>query len=82
MRRLYKWKLKVSDHENGLFNVKIIFPKDQPKYSPECYFMNKDLYHLIIKEEGFVGKGNTFHLYLELETFFQLKLMDYVIFLY
>ncbi len=44
--------------------------------------MNKDLYHLIIKEEGFVGKGNTFHLYLELETFFQLKLMDYVIFLY
>ncbi len=63
--KLNEWEIsfygpKGSDYENGLFNVKIIFPKDYPKSKPDCYFMHKDLYHPNIAQDGLVCLGNNF----------------------
>lgn len=63
--KMYEWKIsfygpKNSDYENGLFHVKIIFPKDYPKSKPDCYFLHKDLYHPNITQNGFVCLGNNF----------------------
>jgi ubiquitin-protein ligase len=36
---------KDSDYEDGLFNVKMIIPKDYPYNGPTCYFLHDELYH-------------------------------------
>ena len=46
----FEWEIffygpKDSDYEEGLFHVKIVFPKNYPESGPKCFFMHEELYH-------------------------------------
>lgn len=64
-KNMFKWKInfdgpKNSDYEGGKFHVEVLFDKDNPEKIPSCRFLNDELLHPNINENGRVCFGYNF----------------------
>ena len=56
---IYEWKItlvgaKDTPYADGIFLIKLKFPKDYPKSRPEIFFLTH-IYHMNVRKDGFVG---------------------------
>lgn len=59
---MFKWIIhfdgpKKSDYEGGKFHVEVNFPQNYPEDKPVCKFLNDELLHPNISEDGIVCFG-------------------------
>ena len=62
---MFKWNIKFdgpknSDYEGGRYHVEVLFNNDYPETMPSCRFLNQELLHPNINENGKVCFGNNF----------------------
>ena len=56
---IYEWKItlegaKDTPYSDGIFLIKLKFPKDYPKSAPGIFFLTR-IYHMNVRRDGFVG---------------------------
>lgn len=61
-KNMFKWLIhfngpKDSDYEGGRFHVEVTFDKDNPEKRPTCKFLNDELLHPNIHQNGTVCFG-------------------------
>ena len=52
---------KYSDYEGGKYHVQIYFEQDYPESLPTCKFLNEELVHPNVNEDGIVCFGKNFN---------------------